>query len=426
MDELSSKVGQMLIENTIDTSCRFCRKKLSRVFVDLGLSPLCQTQIAPEQLNVGEAFYPLRVFVCDDCFLVQLDEYVRPSEIFSKEYPYYSSYSDSWVEHAKRYVDDVSEEFGLDGSSFVVELASNDGYLLQHFKNRGVPCLGIEPASGVADAARAKGIETLTVFFGQDSALAVRNEHGKANLILGNNVLAHVPDLNDFVGGIHTLLADDGIVTMEFPHLLQLVSNNQFDTIYHEHFSYFSFLTVNAVFAHHGMTLFDVRELPTHGGSIRIYAAKSASDRAVPGDRVKEMLDRERAMGYDNIGFYSGFEQRVRSIKNDLLMFLIEQRRAGKSIVGYGAPGKGNTLLNFCGIRSDYLDFTVDRNPHKQGTFTPGTRIPILDPAIIKEAKPDFIVILPWNLRDEIAGALSYVRDWGCKFVVPIPELEVF
>jgi SAM-dependent methyltransferase len=395
------------------------------LFVDLGLSPLCQTQISADRINHGESFFPLRVFVCGECFLVQLDEYVSRDVIFSAEYPYFSSYSNSWVKHARDYVDTMMTRHGIGRGSFVAEIASNDGYLLQHFKSAGVPCLGIEPAQGVADAARQKGIETISKFFGRETAAEIGAARGKADLVLGNNVLAHVPDLNDFVAGLHELVADDGIVTMEFPHLLRLMEENQFDTIYHEHFSYFSFTTVDRVFAHHGLTLFDVEELPTHGGSLRIYAAKSRTSRRSRSNAVIELLERERSLGFTSLEFYGGFEERVRATKRDLLQFLITAKREGKTVVGYGAPGKGNTLLNYCAIREDFLDYTVDRNPHKQGTYTPGARIPILDPSVISETKPDFILILPWNLKQEIVESMAHVREWGCRFVVPIPTVRV-
>ncbi len=412
-------------DHQANQECRFCGIVLTEQFVDLGLSPLCQTQITPSQSNIGEVFYPLRVLVCNDCFLVQLDEYVKPDVIFSEDYPYYSSYSDSWVQHARSYVDHVKTDFGIGTESFVVEIASNDGYLLQHFVNDGIPCLGVEPAEGVAQAARDKGINTLTRFFGAQTAKAVVTESGKANLVLGNNVLAHVPDLNDFVSGLEILIADDGMITMEFPHLLRLMEANQFDTIYHEHFSYFSFSTVNRVFAAHNLRIFDVEELPTHGGSIRIYACKSQASDYELSDRAKNLLEHENALGMNSLAFYKGFEAQVRKTKHDLLTFLIDAKKNGKSVVGYGAPGKGNTLLNYCGIRQDFLDYTVDRNPHKQNTFTPGTRIPIFDPSVIYETKPDFILILPWNLKKEISESMQDVSSWGGKFVVPIPRVEI-
>jgi C-methyltransferase C-terminal domain/Putative zinc binding domain/Methyltransferase domain len=410
---------------TRSIDCRFCGTRLTRSFIDLGLSPLCQTQIYPDHADEGEMFYPLHVWVCDECFLVQLAEYVKPETIFGPEYPYYSSYSPSWVEHARRYANRMMSDYGIGRDSFVVEIASNDGYLLQHFVAENVRCLGVEPAGGVAEAARSKGIPTVNRFFGTATAAAVAGEHGKADLMLGNNVLAHVPDLNDFVRGLKTMLARDGMITMEFPHLLKLIELNQFDTIYHEHFSYFSFTTVQKVFRHHGLKLFDVEELSTHGGSLRIYAAHEESAARAISERVGELLRREEQKGFTSIEFYSGFERKARETKRKLLDFLIQAKRADKTIVGYGAPGKGNTLLNYCGIRRDFLDYTVDRNPHKQGTYTPGTRIPILDPSAIFETRPDYILILPWNLREEIVKSMAAVREWGGRFVVPIPEVEV-
>jgi len=410
---------------TLDSECRFCGTALSQVFLDLGLSPLCQTQIGPDQINQGEVFYPLRVFVCDRCYLVQLDEYVTPNVIFGDDYPYFSSYSESWVRHAKTYTDKMVSEHGIGKDSFVVEIASNDGYLLQHFADLGIPCLGIDPSEGVADAAREKGIETITRFFGERTAIDVSRDFGKADLVLGNNVLAHVPDLNDFVAGLRALLADDGIITMEFPHLMRLMLEHQFDTIYHEHFSYFSFSTVSRVFAEHGLIIFDVEELPTHGGSLRIYAAKADCGGHSVSPRAADLLHREKSMGFETREFYSEFEEQVRETKRALLEFLISAKRAGKSVVGYGAPGKGNTLLNYCGIRQDFLEYTVDLNPHKQGTYTPGTRIPILDPSAISQTRPDYILILPWNLRKEITKSMDFVREWGCRFVIPIPTVKI-
>jgi hypothetical protein len=353
-----------------------------------------------------------------------LDEYVAPDTIFSSEYPYFSSYSSSWVTHARHYAEHMQADYGIGSESFVVEIASNDGYLLQHFVKKGVRCLGVEPAAGVASAALANGVPTVVRFFGTETAEELVAEHGQADLVIGNNVLAHVPRLNDFVHGLRVMLADEGVITLEFPHLLRLMQLNQFDTIYHEHFSYFSFAVVNRVFAHHELTIIDVAELPTHGGSLRIYAAHRKSRRE-PSRRVSDLLERERLAGVETLGFYSGFETKVRETKRRLLDFLIDAKRRGKSIVGYGAPGKGNTLLNYCGIRRDFLDYTVDRNPHKQGTYTPGTRIPILDPSQIEKTRPDFILILPWNLKDEIVASMAHVRQWGGRFVVPIPEVEV-
>jgi SAM-dependent methyltransferase len=406
-------------------SCRFCRAPLRHTFVDLGMSPLCQTHISPEQLNQTEPFYPLRAFVCEGCFLVQLDEYVSPAEIFT-EYAYFSSYSESWVEHARRYAEAMIRRLDLGAQSRVVELASNDGYLLQHFVRAGIPVLGIEPAANVAKVAAQKGIPTLVRFFGRDTARDIAEEVGRADLLLGNNVLAHVPRLNDFVAGMKALLKPGGVITMEFPHLYRLMEGNQFDTIYHEHFSYFSFFTAEKVFAAHGLTLFDVEELPTHGGSLRIYA-RHVENRALPVSAAVETLRRrELDAGVTRLETYASFDERVKETKRALLEFLIQAKRAGKRLAGYGAPGKGNTLLNYCGIRTDFLDYTVDRSPYKQGKFTPGTRIPILHPDRIAQTRPDYVFILPWNLKDEIVQQMAHVRDWGGKFVVPIPTVSVF
>ena len=405
--------------------CRFCAATLRQTFVDLGMSPLCQTHVTVQQLHEMEPFYPLHAYVCESCLLVQLQEFVSPSEIFT-EYAYFSSYSSSWVEHARRYADQVRQRFSLGAGSKVMEIASNDGYLLQHFVAAGVPVLGIEPAANVARVAIDKGIPTEVRFFGRDSARQIAQTHGRPDLLLGNNVLAHVPDLNDFVAGMKLLLAEHGAITMEFPHLQRLIAENQFDTIYHEHFSYFSFLAVEKVFAHHGLTLFDVEELPTHGGSLRIYARHVEDETKPVSERVDALRQRETDDGFATVDRYLGFGEQVRHTKRQLLAFLIDAKQRGKTIVGYGAPGKGNTLLNYCGIRTDFLDFTVDANPYKQGKYTPGTRIPILAPEAIREARPDYVLILPWNLKNEIAGVAGYVRDWGGQFVVPIPEVQVF
>ena len=404
--------------------CRFCDTPLHFTFVDLGMSPLCQTVIREDQTNAMEPFYPLHTYVCDECYLVQLEEYVAPADIFT-EYAYFSAYSDSWLAHASAYVDMISERLGLGPQSSVVELASNDGYLLQYFVKRGIPALGIEPAANVAKAAEERGVKTVVDFFGADLARKLVADGKRANLILGNNVLAQVPDINSFVEGIKILLAPGGVVTIEFPHLLQLMNQNQFDTIYHEHFSYFSFATTSRIFAAHGMKLFDVEELPTHGGSLRIYG-RHADDESKPmTERAKELLEREAAAGLGGLDAYRQFREQVEATKRDLLEFLIEKRREGKSIIGYGAPGKGNTLLNYCGIRTDFLEYTVDRNPYKQGTYLPGTHIPVHKPERIAETKPDYILILPWNLKDEIAAQLAYTAEWGCKIVVPIPRVQV-
>ena len=405
-------------------NCRFCNHPLEHEFVDLGMSPLCQTHITSERLNAMEPFYPLRAYVCERCLLVQLEEFVAPGDIFT-EYAYFSSYSDSWVDHARRYTELVAGRFGFGTGSLVVEIASNDGYLLQHFAAKGVPVLGIEPAVNVAEAAVAKGIRTVSRFFGREAAAAIRREFGAPDLLIGNNVLAHVPDINDFVGGMKLLLKADGVITMEFPHLVQLMEQNQFDTIYHEHFSYLSFSTVRRIFSAHGLTLFDVEQLPTHGGSLRIYARHEAHAAGKVGARVSELLDLEDSKGYGRLETYTGFGSRVRETKRALLEFLIDAKNRGKKIVGYGAPGKGNTLLNYCGIRSDFLEFTVDRNPYKQGKFTPGTHIPILAPEQLMDARPDYVLILPWNLRDEITRSMAGIRAWGGKFVVPIPRVQV-
>jgi hypothetical protein len=404
--------------------CRFCAAPLRRSFVDLGMHPLCESFVSAEQVNAMEPFYPLHVHVCERCFLVQLQDYVGPEAIFT-EYAYFSSYSDSWVAHARRYTEAMIDRFGLNDTSWVVELASNDGYLLQHFVAAGVPCLGIEPAANVAAVASGKGIPTEVAFFGAATARDLAARGRKADLLLGNNVLAQVPDLNDFVAGLALLLAPRGVITMEFPHLMRLIEGNQFDTIYHEHFSYFSFLTTERIFAAHGLVLFDVEELPTHGGSHRIFA-RHADDATRPiGGRVLEMRERETRARLHEIEGYASFAAQVEETKRALLDFLIGARRAGKTVVGYGAPGKGNTLLNYCGIRTDFIEFLVDRNPYKHGRVTPGTHIPIHPPDRLREAKPDYVLILPWNLTDEIVKQMSGVRDWGGRFVVPIPRVQV-
>lgn len=411
-------------QRTPTGSCRFCGADLRHVFVDLGMSPPCESFLSHEQLNHGETFYPLTVYVCSECFLVQLQEYIAPDAIFS-DYAYFSSYSTSWLAHAERYVSMITERRGLGPESLVVELASNDGYLLQYFVQRGIPCLGVEPAANVAAAAREKGVESVTSFFGRALAQRLRDEGRRADLLLGNNVLAHVPDINDFVGGMAILLAPGGAITMEFPHLLRLMEGNQFDTIYHEHFSYLALGVVERIFAHHGLTVFDVEELPTHGGSLRIYARHSAEDGPAPSERVAAIKAQEAAAGLDTLAGYTAFAAQVEETKWALLSTLIELRRQGKTIVGYGAPGKGNTLLNFCGIRTDFLAYTVDRNPHKHGKYLPGTHIPIFPPEKIFETRPDYVLILPWNLRDEIVSQMSDIRAWGGQFIAPIPTVHI-
>jgi SAM-dependent methyltransferase len=406
-------------------SCRFCRAPLEHQVVDLGSSPLANSYLTPETLERAEVFLPLAVYVCTSCWLAQLPAVATPEEIFS-DYAYFSSYSTSWLDHARRYVEAMIERFGFAAGHQVVEIASNDGYLLRFFRERGVPVLGIEPAANVAAAAVELGIPTEVRFFGEAAARDLVARGLAADLLLGNNVLAHVPDLNDFVAGLATLLAPGGVLTMEFPHLVRLVEENQFDTIYHEHFSYFTLVAVERVFARHGLELFDVEELATHGGSLRVFAQRRGSGGHPVGPRVAELAARERALGVEALDWYAGFAERVRATKRDLLEFLIAAKREGRKVVGYGAPAKGNTLLNYCGIRGDFLDYTVDRSPHKQGRFLPGTRIPIAAPERIAATRPDYLLVLPWNLRDEIAAQMAGIREWGGRFVVAIPRLEIF
>jgi SAM-dependent methyltransferase len=404
-------------------TCRFCGAPLENVFADLGMSPLANSYLTPEQANGMEPFYPLCAYVCSNCLLVQLEQFETPDHIFG-DYAYFSSYSTSWLEHSRRYVESVIERFELGPDSRVVELASNDGYLLQYFRERAIPVLGVEPAANVAAVATEKGIPTLVEFFGCEVAQSLA-ESSPADLVIGNNVLAHVPDLNDFVGGIKILLKPGGVVTIEFPHLMRLVEENQFDTIYHEHFSYFSFLTVGRVFAEHGLKLFDVEELPTHGGSLRIYAAHANDDTKATGERVTKLIEREQRAGYGTLDIYLEYADRVQEEKRAILSFLIDLKRAGHSIAGYGAPAKGNTLLNFCGVRTDFIDYTVDMNPHKQGHVLPGSHIPIHAPEVLRETRPDVLLILPWNLRDEIAEQHGYIRDWGGRFAARSPDLKL-
>ncbi|MCZ7651620.1 MAG: class I SAM-dependent methyltransferase [Thermoanaerobaculia bacterium] len=406
-------------------ACRFCGTPLVLVLADLGSSPLANSYLSAADLDRPEPFLPLCARVCERCWLAQLPAVAAAAEIFG-DYAYFSSYSDTWLAHARAYAGMASERFGLGTGSLVVEVASNDGYLLRWFAERGVPVLGIEPAANVAPAAEAVGVPTLIRFFGSALARELVAAGNRADLLLGNNVLAHVPDLVDFVAGLKLLLAPDGVITMEFPHLVQLVEGNQFDTIYHEHFSYFSFVAVERVFAAAGLALFDVEELPTHGGSLRIYARHAECDRFPVGERVRALAARERALGVETAAWYEGFAERVRETKRGLLDFLIRARRAGQTVAGYGAPAKGNTLLNYCGVRTDLLDYTVDRSPHKQGHFLPGTRIPIHPPERVFATRPDYLLILPWNLRDEIAAQMAGIREWGGRFVVAIPEVEVF
>jgi C-methyltransferase C-terminal domain/Putative zinc binding domain/Methyltransferase domain len=388
------------------------------------MSPPCESYLSAEQLNGGEMFYPLHVFVCDRCFLVQLQEYVAPDAIFS-EYAYFSSYAESWLAHARAYTDQMVARWNLTGRHQVVEVASNDGYLLQYFVARGIPALGIEPAANVAAAATAKGVPTKVAFFGRRTASGLAAEGLQADLLIGNNVLAQVPDIGDFLGGMKIALRPGGVITMEFPHLLRLMEGNQFDTIYHEHFSYFSFLTTCSIFEAHGLAIFDVEELSTHGGSLRVHARHQEDTSKPVSDAVRELGAREIASGFDRIERYATFRQQVEETKRSLLDFLIGVKRAGRTVVGYGAPGKGNTLLNYCGIRTDFLDYTVDRNPYKQGKFTPGTHIPVFAPDKIDATRPDYVLILPWNLKDEIMAQMAHIRQWGGRFVVPIPQVSI-
>ena len=404
--------------------CRFCDSPLEHIFVDLGMSPLSNAYLKPSELARMEPYYPLVVFVCGQCFLVQLEEFESPDGIFS-DYSYFSSYSQSWVEHARVYTNMIVDRLKLGRHHRVVELASNDGYLLQHFVGKGIPVLGIEPAANVAEAAINKKIPTQIEFFGENVARRLVGEGMGADLIVGNNVLAHVPALNDFVKGLKILLNQGGVITLEFPHLMRLMAENQFDTIYHEHFSYFSFHAVRKIMAAHGLAIFDVDELSTHGGSLRIYL-RHQEDSTQPTERcVEELEARENAAGVTDLETYVGFGEKVKQTKRKFLEFLIGAKNDGRTVVGYGAPAKGNTLLNFCGVRTDFIDYTVDRSPHKQGHFLPGTRIPIHHPDRIMETRPDYVLILPWNLTDEITAQMSCIRDWNGRFVVPIPEVKV-
>ena len=403
--------------------CRLCGAGLQVTFADLGMSPPCENFLLAEQTQAAESYYPLHAMVCEECFLVQLPQYMSPDEIFT-EYAYFSSYSSSWVAHSKRYCEVVTRRFGLGPKSLAVELASNDGYLLQHFGPLGVPVLGIEPAANVARAAIEKGVPTEIAFFGEEFAGQLVRQGKSADLIIGNNVLAQVPQLNDFVAGMRRLLKPQGVITLEFPHIEQLIRGNQFDTIYHEHFSYFSLTTIDILARRHALKLIDVEELPTHGGSLRVYLAHAGAPSKVT-SAVRDILDREERHGFKDITIYKSFAERARRAKRDLLAFLVTAKNEGSSICGYGAPGKGNTLLNYCAIGTDFLDFTVDLNPYKHGRFTPGMHIPILPVEAIEEAKPHYILILPWNLKDEIIAQMRHVAEWGAKFVVPITFVTV-
>jgi hypothetical protein len=404
--------------------CLFCKAPLTHTFVDLGMSPLCESYLTSDQLNRMEPFYPLHVKVCEQCFLVQLEQYVSAEHIFT-EYAYFSSFSDSWLKHSSNYVDMISNRLRLGSESLAVELASNDGYLLQYFVKKGIPVLGVEPAVNVAKVAEQKGVSTLVKFFGCQTALEMVANGQVADLVIGNNVLAQIPDINDFVGGIRIVLKQGGVATLEFPHLVRLMRENQYDTIYHEHFSYFSLITVEKIFAAHGLVLFDVDEISTHGGSIRIYLRHFEDSSKPVTSAVVNLRNREFAAGLNQMATYTTFSEQVMESKRKLLELLIRLRREGKRVAGYGAPGKGNTLLNYCGIRTDFLEFTVDRNPYKHGRFLPGTHIPIYPVEQIRKRRPDYILILPWNLKDEIAAQLDYAREWGAKLIVPIPQAQV-
>ncbi len=407
------------------SSCRACGAPLKATFVDLGRTPLSNAFLKPEDLARPEKVYPLHALVCEKCLLVQLEEFEPPEHIFGDDYAYFSSYSDLWLKHASDYVEQMVVRFGFGRQHLVVEIASNDGYLLQYFVKKGVPVLGIEPAANCARAAEEKGVPTLVKFFGAQTAKELAAQGRKADLLLGNNVLAHVPDLNDFVRGLQLLLAPGGVVTMEFPHLLNLIEQNQFDTIYHEHFSYFSFGVVEQVFARHGLVLFDVEELPTHGGSLRIYARHAADSAKAVQASVAALKAKEQRAGLDRIDAYRAYGERVQRTRRGLLDFLRRAKDEGKRIAGYGAPAKGNTLLNYCGIGPDVVEFTVDRSPHKQGRFLPGSHIPVFHPDRVREARPDYLLILPWNLKEEVMAQMAHIREWGGRFVVPIPELAV-
>lgn len=405
-------------------ACRFCYVELKHTFIDLGMSPLSNSYLNEKQLNLMEAFFPLHAYVCEKCKLVQLEEFETPENIF-KDYAYFSSYSESWLAHAKNYTEMMTERFGLSNESFVVEIASNDGYLLQYFKEKNIPVMGIEPAINVAEIAIKKGIDTQVVFFGIESAEKLSKEIKKADVIAANNVLAHVPDINDFVAGLKIFLADEGVITIEFPHLMELIDKQQFDTIYHEHFSYLSLITVEKIFNSHGLKIFDVEQHSTHGGSLRVFVCHEGDNGKYITQNISKIKKLEDKMGLNELDIYLQFSDKIKKNKRLLLDFLIKLKNENKSIVAYGAPAKGNTLLNFCGIRTDFIDYTVDKSPHKQGLFLPGTHVPIYSPEYINETRPDYILILPWNLEEEIVNQLSYTKEWGCKLIIPIPDPRV-
>mgnify|MGYP000982542705 CR=1 FL=1 len=405
--------------------CRFCKTELNHVFVDLINSPASNSFLTKEQLNEPETYFPLKVYTCHNCFLVQVDEYKKSDAIFSSDYVYFSSYSTSWLAHAKKYTEMMVERFGYNDNSLIMEIASNDGYLLQYFVQKNIPVLGIEPTANTAAAAKEKGVDSVIDFFGVRLAKELTSQNKKADLLLGNNVLAHVPDIVDFVGGMKIILKDQGVITMEFPHLMQLVDNNQFDTIYHEHFSYLSFYTVKKIFESQGLEMFDVEQLTTHGGSLRIFAKHKEDSSKTISSNVEALLTLEASKGMTALDYYNDFQIKTFNVKLEMLSFLIEQKKIGKKVAAYGAAAKGNTLLNYCGIKNDLIEFVVDANPHKQNKFLPASHIPVMNEAWLKEQKPDYIIILPWNLKDEITKQLHYINEWGGKFVIPIPKLEV-
>lgn len=405
--------------------CRFCNHQLTIPLIDLVNSPASNSFLTAEQLNEPEVFYPLKVFICDNCFLVQIDEYKKSDAIFNNDYVYFSSYSTSWLAHCKQYTELMIERFGLNGNSSVVEVASNDGYLLQFFYAKKIPVLGIEPTANTAEVARGKGIPTITEFFGTKLAQRLRSEGKHADLLLGNNVLAHVPDIVDFVNGLKILLGETGVITLEFPHLLEMIRNNQFDTIYHEHFSYLSLHAVAQIFGRAGLEIFDVEKLPTHGGSLRIYGKHAGDNSKANTDRLTSLVEEEREWGVASASSYDKFQKQAFQIKVDLLKFLIDAKQANKSVFAYGAAAKGNTLLNYCGVKNDLINAVVDLNPYKQGKYLPGSHIPVVDENELKEFKPDYVLILPWNLKNEIVGQLSYINEWGGRFVLPVPALEI-
>ncbi len=412
------------LKKTDGPTCRFSGIELKHTFADLGRQPLSNSYLDPAKLSQAEPHYPLYAWVSEDNFLVQLEQFETADQIFS-DYAYFSSFSDGWLRHAEAYTSLMVERFGLTENSFVMEVASNDGYLLQYFTQRGIPVLGIEPAANVAEVAIEKGVPSEVVFMGEDSAKELMQRYPAADIVAANNVLAHVPDLNDFIIGLRTCLAPDGVLTIEFPHLMKLIQETQFDTIYHEHFSYFSFLTAQRIFAHHGITLFDVEQLPTHGGSLRIYGKHTASTAHPVTERVQSLLDEEIAAGLTDMATYTNFNEKVKKLKRNALIFLLTAKEEGKSIAAYGAPAKGNTMLNYCGIGTDIIDYTVDRSPHKQGLFLPGTQIPIFDPDHVSRTKPDYLLILPWNIKDEVMEQMAHIREWGGQFLVAVPEMQV-